>query len=80
MISLCTKLWLHCINSGDDLDDNHSPFKLLMNKIEKIFYQYDINVGTCMQKAICTTIRSAVENVARGNGTSTDKIFDGLSR
>lgn len=67
------------MNLGDDLDDDN-PLNQIINKIEKIFNKYDIDVATCVQKVICTTVRNSAENVARGNGTSADKIFDGLSR
>lgn len=51
-----------------------------MEKVEHVFHKYDIDVTTCVQKVVCTTIKNAVDNVAKGSGSSTDKIFDGLSR
>lgn len=52
----------------------------LIGKVERIFHKYDIDVTTCVQKVICTTVKKAAENVAKGSGSSADKIFDGLSR
>lgn len=52
----------------------------LIEKFERIFHKYDIDVTICIQKVICTTIKNAAENVAKGNGSSAEKIFDGLSR
>lgn len=52
----------------------------LIDKVERIFHKYDIDVSKCVQRVVCTTIKNAVENVAKGSGSSTDKIFDGLSR
>lgn len=60
--------------------DEENPLNQLMEKVERIFHKYDIDVTTCVQKMICLTVRNAVENVAKGNGTSTEKIFDGLTR
>lgn len=63
----------------DPVDDDN-PMNHLIEKVERIFHKYDIDVTTCVQKVICTIIKNATENVAKGNGSSTDKIFDGLSR
>lgn len=52
----------------------------IIEKFERIFRKYDIDVTTCVQKIICTTVKNAAENVAKGNGSSAEKIFDGLSR
>lgn len=52
----------------------------LIDKVERLLHKYDIDVTTCVQKIICTTIKNAADNVARGNGSSAEKIFDGLSR
>lgn len=46
----------------------------------KTFHKYDIDAVSCMQKMICSFSRNAMENVAKGNGTSTEKIFDGVVR
>lgn len=63
----------------DQLDDDN-PINHLIDKVERIFHKYDIDVTTCVQKVLCNTVKNAVENVAKGNGTSTEKIFDGLTR
>lgn len=60
--------------------DDENPINQLIDKVERIFHKYDIDVTTCVQRMVCTTVKNAVENVARGNGTSAEKIFDGLSR
>lgn len=66
-------------NNVDQFDDEN-PINQMISKVEKIFHKYDIDVITCVQKMLCITVRNAVENVAKGNGTSTEKIFDGLTR
>lgn len=60
--------------------DDDNPMNQLIDKLERVFHKYDIDVTTCVQKIVCNTIKNAVEKVANGKGSSTDKIFDGLSR
>lgn len=71
--------WIFTQFHSDQLDDDN-PMNKIIDKVERIFQKYDIDVTTCVQKVVCTTIKNAVENVAKGSGSSTDKIFDGLSR
>lgn len=52
----------------------------VIEKVERMFRKYDIDVTTCIQKMVCSTVKTAAENVAKGNGSSAEKIFDGLSR
>lgn len=66
-------------NIVDHVDDEN-PLNQLIEKVERVFHKYDIDVTTCVQRMVCITVRNAAENVARGNGTSAEKIFDGLSR
>lgn len=68
------------INADQLDDDDDNPMHQLMEKVERMFRKYDIDVTTCVQKMICTTVKNAAENVAKGNGSSAEKIFDGLSR
>ncbi|XP_031630522.1 uncharacterized protein LOC116345366 [Contarinia nasturtii] len=63
----------------DDQFDDENPLNQLIDKVERVFHKYDIDVTTCVQRLVCITIRNAAENVAKGNGTSAEKIFDGLS-
>lgn len=41
----------------------------------------DINVDTtsCMQRTLCWTVKNSSRNVGNGNGSSMDKIIDGLA-
>lgn len=64
----------------DQLDDNNNPMQQMIERVERLFHKYDIDVTTCVQKIICTTVKNSAENVAKGNGSSVEKIFDGLSR
>lgn len=63
----------------DQLDDEN-PLHQLIDRVERVFHKYDIDVTTCIQRVICITIQNAAENVSKGDGTSAEKIFDGLSR
>lgn len=51
-----------------------------LEPVEKMLHKYDIDSTACTQRVICTLVKESAENVSKGIGSSTDKIFDGLSR
>lgn len=48
--------------------------------IEKALQKYNIDATACTQRTLCMTVRDASRNVAKGIGSSNEKIFDGLLR
>lgn len=55
-------------------------FTRFTDKIEQTFNQNDIDVMICLQRFMCTMARDAAKNVAKGRGTSIEKIIDGITR
>lgn len=62
----------------DDLGNN--KLIKLLQILEKVLEKYDIEPTLCSQRLICTLSKRSAENVANGNGSSTDKILDGIFR
>lgn len=60
--------------------DNEDPITRFTDTIEKVLQKYNIDATACTQRTICMTVRDASRNVARGIGSSSEKIFDGLVR
>ncbi|KAJ6639256.1 hypothetical protein Bhyg_11998 [Pseudolycoriella hygida] len=61
---------------SDDLSNN--KLIKLLQILEKTFEKYDIEPTVCTQRLICTLSKTSAESVARGYGSSTDKIVDGI--
>lgn len=64
---------------NDEFDEDN-VFSQFTNKIERLFNNHDINLMICLQKFLCITARDAAKNVAKGRGTSMEKIIDGITR
>lgn len=72
------KLWTLKLTSSTKANEDNKLIKL-MNILEKVV-QTNINPSTCMQQFVCSISKSTTQNVARGCGTSTEKILDGIFR
>lgn len=62
------------------LDISENKTLHILETIDKLLNKYDIDSTICSQRIMCTLLNDASENVSNGNGTSIDKILDGLSR
>lgn len=51
----------------------------ILNSINKLLQKYSIDSTACMQRIICSMVKQSVAVVSSGNGTSTDKILDGIT-
>lgn len=60
-----------------DSDDHMSRFA---ETIERILQKYNIDATACTQRTLCMSVRDASQNVAKGIGTSSEKILDGITR
>lgn len=65
---------------SDSEFDDESFFTQFTDRLERSFNKYDIDLMICLQKFACTTARDAAKNVAKGRGTSMEKIIDGITR
>lgn len=60
--------------------DGDDPISKFTETIEKVLQKYDIDAAACTQRTLCSSVRDAAHNVAKGKGTSTEKILDGITR
>lgn len=49
-----------------------------MEKMDTSFRDQGIDITSCVQKAICSYVRSSIDNNVVGQGSSTSKIIDGI--
>lgn len=64
----------------NEFGNDGSIFTRFTDKIEQTFNRNDIDVMICLQRFMCTMARDAAKNVAKGRGTSIEKIIDGITR
>lgn len=49
-----------------------------MERMDTSFREQGIDVTSCVQKAVCSYVKSAIHENTRGKGSGTSKIIDGL--
>lgn len=71
-----TILWQLPVNlfAGEDL-----PVWTYLRVIDEALIENELDVTVCLQKLLCRIARNSSQNVAKGIGSSTDKIIDGLA-
>lgn len=76
------ELFIHFIRSSDPFTEfeNENPIARFTDIIEQVLRKYNIDATACTQRTLCMTVRDASQNVAKGIGSSSEKIFDGLVR
>lgn len=77
--SFCFQWLLFSFFFIDEFDEGNI-FTKISEKIGKSLGKYDIDLKVCLQKFVCTLTRDAAKNVAKGRGSSTEKIIDGITR
>lgn len=58
--------------------NNENPIARFTEVIERVLQKYNIDATACTQRTLCVSVRDASRNVAKGIGTSSEKIFDGV--
>lgn len=61
------------------LDVAEDKFWQILDSMDQLMQKYDIDSTACSQRIICSMVKDSAESVASGNGTSTDKILDGIT-
>lgn len=51
----------------------------IMANVDELLHRYDIDASVCGRRLVCSMVQNAAQKVARGHGSSTDKLVDGLS-
>lgn len=61
------------------LDVTEEKFWQILDSMDKLLLKYNIDSTACSQRIICSMVKESAESVASGNGTSADKILDGIT-
>lgn len=69
---------LDFIAVGDDFMATSSIWRF-MTSIDKTLTDHNIDSTSCVQRAICWTVKDSNKRLVMGKATSTDKIVDGLA-
>jgi len=51
----------------------------LASRVDDALKQYNIDAPSCLQRAVCTQVKSSTKRMADGDGGSLEKIIDGLA-
>ena len=71
---------LFSFRAADDVWDGEEHADTIVVSIEKFLKKHNIDATACAQRSVCMSVRNANQNVAKGSGTSSDKILDGIAR
>lgn len=51
----------------------------LIVKVDDALLQYDIDATACLQRAVCTYVKTSTKRMVDGSAGSVEKIIDGLA-
>ncbi|KAJ8925986.1 hypothetical protein NQ315_009841 [Exocentrus adspersus] len=59
--------------------DSPSDMWRYLEILDNALMEINIDTTSCLQRSLCSTVRASSKNVNDGNGSSMDKIIDGLA-
>ena len=57
-----------------------SPLTSVLEQIEEAFAEYELDAKSCMQRAVCTYVKDAENEVERGDADAFNLIISGVSK